>query len=456
MSDPTQKSRGRLVGWKRIANHLGCSERTARRWEREENLPVHRQHHATQSTVYAHLEELETWLQSRAPNPQPSEPKMIATRSRAGMLLLAVLAVIFVAGLGIRGLSPGANIAAAGSQDAIAVDLYEQGRALWLQRGKEPNERAVKLLSEAVNRDPDFAEAWQALASAWMTLPTYSDSVAEPRAFNEALFAADQAIRLNPDLVEVRSVMASVAQARGDWIAADQIFRDALLQDPENTMLMLWLAEQYRDLGYIQANQAELQEALILDPTSPVLRVALAMMQHVGPEPDVAYEKLRSLWDRTGVQVPTAWFGIWHIYVRRGDYDAADGWIAESPVPTRPALLKAFLNARRSGREVEISEVVDLVREAYTDGFPGWFAYTLLDHLGATDAALDIAELETETGRFELSVVMFDPLFPAARQTTRFERIVERLGYVEYWSRNGAPDFCSETPAPPICATLPE
>ena len=456
MSDPSQKPKGRLVGWKRIANHLGCSERTARRWEREENLPVHRQHHASQSTVYAHLEELEAWLHSRSPDQEMPQPKATLARSHLGVFGLALLAVLVIVGFGVRALMPGPSIAESGSQDAIAVDLYEQGRALWLQRGKEPNERAVKLLTEAVGRDENYAEAWQALASAWLTLPTYSDSASQPQAFNEALYAADQAIRLNPDLVEVRSVMASVAQARGDWLAADKIFGDALRQDPENTMLMLWLAEQYRDLGYIQANQAELQDALSMDPTSPPLLVALAMMEHVGPDPDVAYEKLQSLWEERGVKVPTAWFGIWHIYVRRGDYDAAEAWIKESPVPTRPELLEAFLDAKRDGGEAAISEVMPLIRAAYESGFAGWFAYTLMDHLGATDAALDIAEAETDTGRFELSVVMFDPMFPAARQTPRFERIVERLGYVEYWQQRGAPDFCSETPAPPICARFPE
>jgi tetratricopeptide (TPR) repeat protein len=456
VSDPSQKSNGRLVGWKRIANHLGCSERTARRWEREEQLPVHRQQHAAQSTVYAHMEELETWLQARSGLYEAPANTTRRGVPIVGWVGLAVIIAIFVAGFGILSVSSNSSASQSGSEDAIAVDLYEQGRSLWLQRGKEPNERAVKLLTEAVSRDENYAEAWQALSSAWMTLPTYSDSVSQQKALNEALFAADRAIQLNPNLVEVRSVMASVAQSRGDWIGSERIFEEALQRDPGNTMLMLWLAEHYRDIGLIEKNKEELVEALKLDPTSPPLLVALAMMQHVGPDPDLAYENLQSIWTGTGFKAPTAWFGIWHLYVRAGDYDAAEAWIAESPVPIDAQLLKAFLQAKRSGEASAISGVIPQVFEAYENGFQGWFAYTLLDHLGATEDALEIAERETETGRFELSVVMFDPLFPAARMTPRFEDIVDRLGYVEYWRQNGPPDFCQDQPRPPICDRLSE
>ena len=66
----------RLVGWKRIAKQLSCSERTARRWEREEALPVHRQKHAARSTVYAHAAELEAWLDSRAET-KPAPPSAV-------------------------------------------------------------------------------------------------------------------------------------------------------------------------------------------------------------------------------------------------------------------------------------------------------------------------------------------------------------------------------------------
>ena len=52
----------RLRSWKAIASYLGCSVRTARRWEADEGLPVHRLMHKSQGSVYAYPAELDTWL----------------------------------------------------------------------------------------------------------------------------------------------------------------------------------------------------------------------------------------------------------------------------------------------------------------------------------------------------------------------------------------------------------
>ncbi len=58
----------RLESWKEIASYLGRSVRTARRWE-SEGLPVRRQMHASQGTVYAYAHEIEEWRSSRELSP---------------------------------------------------------------------------------------------------------------------------------------------------------------------------------------------------------------------------------------------------------------------------------------------------------------------------------------------------------------------------------------------------
>ena len=58
-------SNGRLDSWKEIASYLRRSIRSAKRWEKEENLPVHRHHHDKRDTVYAYRTELDEWWSSR-------------------------------------------------------------------------------------------------------------------------------------------------------------------------------------------------------------------------------------------------------------------------------------------------------------------------------------------------------------------------------------------------------
>ena len=54
-----------LESWKQIAAHLNRSERTVRRWEAFEGLPVHRREHQKQDTVFAYAPEIERWSQRR-------------------------------------------------------------------------------------------------------------------------------------------------------------------------------------------------------------------------------------------------------------------------------------------------------------------------------------------------------------------------------------------------------
>lgn len=54
-----------LHTWKEIAAHLGCDERTCRRWESDFGLPVRRLSDAPRSRVYARKEEIDAWLETR-------------------------------------------------------------------------------------------------------------------------------------------------------------------------------------------------------------------------------------------------------------------------------------------------------------------------------------------------------------------------------------------------------
>jgi Tol biopolymer transport system component len=56
---------GRLDSWKEIASYLSRSEKTVRRWEEREGLPVYRQLHEKRGSVYAYAAELESWWESR-------------------------------------------------------------------------------------------------------------------------------------------------------------------------------------------------------------------------------------------------------------------------------------------------------------------------------------------------------------------------------------------------------
>jgi hypothetical protein len=64
-----------LESWKQIAGYLDRSERTVRRWEATEGLPVHRREHEKQDTVFAFKHEIEAWsrLRTKCPGPEATD-----------------------------------------------------------------------------------------------------------------------------------------------------------------------------------------------------------------------------------------------------------------------------------------------------------------------------------------------------------------------------------------------
>ncbi len=62
-----------LESWKQIAAYLRRSERTVRRWEANEGLPVHRHEHEKQDTVFAYRHEIAAWSRLRTKYPVKAE-----------------------------------------------------------------------------------------------------------------------------------------------------------------------------------------------------------------------------------------------------------------------------------------------------------------------------------------------------------------------------------------------
>jgi len=112
----------RLDSWKEIAAYLGRNERTVRRWEEREGLPVHRLVHEKRGSVFAYRSELDQWWNARKVTVEPpamgknsetlnSTPKSARyAGSRIWVLVAAVLLVAVGGALAIRKFRPHSGV----------------------------------------------------------------------------------------------------------------------------------------------------------------------------------------------------------------------------------------------------------------------------------------------------------------------------------------------------------
>jgi hypothetical protein len=131
-----------LSSWKEIADYLGVTDRTCRRWELTLRLPIHRMEGKTRSRTYAYKEELDVWRKTKLiGNPAANENlgdahKSWRARSRlartrnAYILLIATSVVVLAVAVFIFRSLPGqpSDFSINGSKLII---LDQKGKKLW-------------------------------------------------------------------------------------------------------------------------------------------------------------------------------------------------------------------------------------------------------------------------------------------------------------------------------------
>ncbi|MGB8322091.1 MAG: hypothetical protein WCE52_03925 [Candidatus Acidiferrum sp.] len=301
----------RLDTWKEIGAFFGRDERTAKRWENTRGLPVHRVPGEGRANVYAYTGELTAWLQSaktkhdptansdtdilNVPGSVPVQPVGVASELTSPvappssshsphqrnfrMQFLSLLAIL-VAATGLALVfrswrpsrpSPSSNTprpSASHQVDPQAQDLYLKGIYYWHKRTPESLNQAVDFFTQAIVRDPNYAEAYVGLANCYNLLHEYSSMPAEesyPRAKN----AAERAIALDDSLSAAHSSLAFV-DFWGYWDAttAEKEFRRALALDPNSVPAHHWYATVLMCLGRLPESLREIDAAHKLDPQS--------------------------------------------------------------------------------------------------------------------------------------------------------------------------------------------
>ena len=101
MESNLKRSSDRFESWKEIAAYLDRTERTARRWEKSEGLPIHRHPHAQRDSVYAFKAELDQWFDGRGKHPEQTSSAATPLSIHWLRLTIAASAAVLTALAGV-------------------------------------------------------------------------------------------------------------------------------------------------------------------------------------------------------------------------------------------------------------------------------------------------------------------------------------------------------------------
>ncbi len=170
------------------------------------------------------------------------------------------------------------------TEDAEAYQLYLRGRYSAEFWTPETIKKARELYQAALARDPNYAQAYAALADSYR----FTD-MPRGQAMELARADANKAVQLDDSLGEAHASLALVRFfGDWDWAGAEQEFKRAIQLNPGVAEIHHMYSHYLLAMGRVQESLEQSQRALELDPMSRAMNVHLGYHYLVAHEFDKA------------------------------------------------------------------------------------------------------------------------------------------------------------------------
>jgi len=315
--------------------------------------------------------------------------------------------------------------------DPQAYEAYLKGRYFWNKRTGDDLQKAVEYFSRAIERDPNYAQAYSGLADTYALLGDWEYGVLTSReAFPRAKAAAVKALQLDNTLGEAHTSLAFCLDGF-DWDlkSADSEFRRGIELNPGYATAHHWYAWHLSLVGKNSDAIAEMKKAQNLDPLSLIINADLAELLLIAHFTDESIHQSRKTIEMDA-NFPLAHNQLALAYLQRRRPDEAIAELqkavqlsAGSPTCTAN-LARAFaLSGRRNDAVQLLGNLKKRSSVSYSNAPEIAVVYAAL---GDNDQAMTWLEKGYEE-RFNPGVLLrpgFDPL----RADRRFQDLERRVG----------------------------
>jgi Tfp pilus assembly protein PilF len=426
--------RDRLESWKEIAVYLSRSERTVRRWEEKEGLPVHRLAHDKRGSVYGYTWELDAWRESRRQllDAEPTEPDDVASDAAAFRrpLWLAAAGVGLAASVagGVLWFANGREPQVVRQPNPEAVRLVKLAQFSG-NAGRKQLDTGIRYLEEAVQLDPAYPLAWSSLATAhlvrvWFGEITATEGVAQARK------EAEQAIRLDPSLGAPWRVLAFGSHlVNWEHQRAEAEFRKAIALSPMDPAGRSWFADFLLDMRRFDEAREFYKQAHDVNPRwlEPIAFAGNTHFFQGNPELGIV-EYQRALESEPNFGLANHFLG--RAYVAKGDYEKGIRYLRKSnellgQIPFSLGDLGYGLAVAGERAEAEALKA-ELVARRAKSYFPAFAIAAIEMGLGHHEAALDWLERAAEERNMGFYLPSVEQIYDPVRAHPRFRALMTR------------------------------
>src|SRR6266550_1068566 len=126
-----------------------------------------------------------------------------------------------------------------GTNNTEAYQSYLRGRYYWNKRTGDGFKKAVEEFQQAIDRDPNYALAYDGLADCYLLLEQYTSTPAN-ETLPKAKAAAERVLQIDDSLAEAHASLASYYHQSWRWDEAEKEFKRAISLNPNYPTAHHW------------------------------------------------------------------------------------------------------------------------------------------------------------------------------------------------------------------------
>ena len=320
------------------------------------------------------------------------------------------------------------------TEHSEAYDAYLKGMYCWNQWTPSAARQSVDHFQRALDLDPQFAQAWGAMARSHTYLAAMGRTTQCGDAYSCAYAAAERAIELDPEIEDSHLALAFV-RLFNDWDrpAAEASFLRAMAINPDSVDVLHGYALFLQADGRPEEAVAVLERATTLDPLN------LPVQDYLGKAHLACgqYDEALAQFDRVLELDPEfrsalEGKGFAYLFVGRSD-DAIDTFERVRDLTPHPkgGITPLAYALGLAGREAEAEELVAIIEERdqeEPDVSLDLDLATIFSGLGRTEEALDRLRRAAEKRVGALIFLRSWPSWEHLREMSGFEEFMEEYG----------------------------
>jgi len=310
-----------------------------------------------------------------------------------------------------------------------AYQLYLQGLFYWNKWTEEGFRKATDFFNQAVEKDPNYAQAYAGLADTYNFLGE-SGYAAPQQVWQNAKSAAMHAVKLDDSLPEAHISVALVRESYDwDWAGAESEFKRAIQLNPNNSSAHQWYGDFLTRMGRFDEAKVELKKAQDLDPLSLLTNTSLGRQLYFTRQYDAAVKQLKKTLDMDPKFVP-AQHAIEIAYAQNGMFKEAMGErqkvLTLSGNPDLAASIGEDFNASGYPGVMKswLEGLKEISKRSYVSSYNMAQIYA---RLGDKNQALAALEMALDQRDSNLTYVRVEPAFDEIRSDPRFQKVMQQL-----------------------------